>query len=536
MSTRNKLETLEASALISLVRRQPELEYLFRHVLVQEAAYSSLLHAERRRLHRIVAQTLERLFADRLEAYAALLAQHFHEAADDEKTAEYATQAGDAAARSFAHPEARGHYARALEALSRLPATADACRRQVDTILKQVSVSLRAEGPEQSLVRLQSAEALLNGFADQGEPTHADRLRRARVHFWMGHGCVHGGRMREALGYMQQVLDEAQTLGDEDLLATPAAVIGRALAIQGQFAKAVPLLSQALPPLQKVANWPEWIIASGILGLARAAQGDVRAGIALCTAALARAEQLEYATGIGQAHILLALIHSISQDAQRMATESAAALEVAERAHDRLISYLAGSGLSLALGRLDRSAEAAAQLARVDLLVQGLGTSLVFADWFAAARAEIALRAANSAAALLLAEQAVARARAVRGLYAEGLAQRVWGQALAALDPPRWDEAESHMRESLRLLDECGAALDAAQTHVVWAMLRRAQGDAAGAQEHLGHASRQFEASGITSELAHARQLISEIQQPLRGEHKAQGGSTASPSTQEVSP
>jgi hypothetical protein len=226
----------------------------------------------------------------------------------------------------------------------------------------------------------------------------------------------------------------------------------------------------------------------------------------------------------------------MSQDAQRMATESAAALEVAERAHDRLISYLAGSGLSLALGRLDRSAEAAAQLARVDLLVQGLGTSLVFADWFAAARAEIALRAANSAAALLLAEQAVARARAVRGLYAEGLVQRVWGQALAELDPPRWDEAESHMRESLRLLDECGAALDAAQTYVVWAMLRRAQGDAAGAQEHLGHAARQFEASGITSELARARQLISEIQLPLRGEHQAQGGSSASPSTQEVSP
>jgi predicted ATPase len=196
VSARNQLETLEASALISLVRQQPELEYWFRHVLVQEAAYTSLLHADRRRLHRIVAQTLEHLYADRLDGYAALPAQHFHEAADDEKTVEYAARAGDAAARSFAHPEARGHYARALEALSRLPATADNGRRQVDTILKQVGVSLRAEGPEQSLARLQDAEALLNRFADQGEPTHSARLRRARVHFWMGHACVHGGRER----------------------------------------------------------------------------------------------------------------------------------------------------------------------------------------------------------------------------------------------------------------------------------------------------------------------------------------------------
>jgi len=494
MSARNQLETLECSALILLVRRQPELEYLFRHVLVQEAAYTSLLHADRRRLHRIVAQTLERLFADRLDGYAALLARHFHEAADDEKTAEYATRAGDAAARSFAHPEARGHYARALEALSRLPATVDNWRRQVDTILKQVSVSLRAEGPEQSLVRLEGAEALLNRFAGQGETTHVDDLRRARVHFWMGHAYVHSGRMREAVDYMQQVLDEAQTLGDEDLLATPAAVVGRALALQGNFARAVPLLSQALPGLQKVANWPEWIITSAILGSARAAQGDVRAGILLCTEALARAEQLEYATGIGQAHVMLALIYAVSQDAQRMATESSAALAVAERAHDRLISYIAGSSLSLALSRLDRPVEAAAQLDKVDLLVQGLGRSLAFADWFAAARAEIALRAGNSADALRLAEHAVAGAHAVRGLWAEGFAQRVWGQALAALDPPQWDEAELRMRESLRLLEEGDANLEAAQTHVVWAMLRRAQGDAAGAQEHLSHAARQFEA------------------------------------------
>jgi tetratricopeptide (TPR) repeat protein len=202
-----------------------------------------------------------------------------------------------------------------------------------------------------------------------------------------------------------------------------------------------------------------------------------------------------------------------------MAAESGAALELAERVHDRLISYLAGSGLSLALSRLDRPVEAAAQLAKVDSLVQVLGATLAFADWFAAARSEIALRAGNRAEALQLAERAVARARAVRGLWTEGYAQRVWGQALAALDPPQWDEAEAHMRESLRLLDECGASLEAAQTHMAWAMLRRVQGDAVAALEHLGHAARQFEVSGITSELAHARQLMSESQQTLRGGH-----------------
>jgi len=508
-----QLVRLQHAELIRLFAQLPEAEYIFKHALTQDAAYHSLLVAERKQLHRKVGQTMEMFFAERTEAMHSLIGRHYFQAEAWARAADYLIKAADAASRAYAHAEARLLYEQALEALSHLADNADNRRRQVDTILKQVSVSLRAEGPEQSLARLQSADALLNRFADPSEPTHTDRLRRARVHFWMGHACVHGGRMREAVGYMQQVLDEARTLGDEDLLATPSAIVGRALAMQGQFVKAAPLLSQALLPLQKVANWPEWILTSSILGLARAAQGDVRAGVALCAEALARAEQLEYATGIGQAHALLALIYAMSQDAQRMATASGAALEVAERAHDRFISYIAGSGLSPALSRLDRPVEAAAQLGRVDLLMQALGTSLAFADWFAAARSEIALRAGNRAEALRLAEQAVARARAARGLWAEGFAQRVWGQALAALAPPQWDEAEAHMRESLRLLDECGASLEAAQTHVAWGTLCRARGDADAAREHLETAAAQFQVSGLPQEWSHAQQQLQEMTQ-----------------------
>lgn len=500
MSISQQLEALETSSLIQVFATQPELEYLFRHALVQEAAYSAVLHADRRHLHRIVGQTLERLYVDRLDAVAGLLAEHYSKAADDVKAAEYAKRAGDAAERMYAHPEARGHYARALAALARLPASAENDRRQVDTILKQVSVSLRADGPQQSLERLREAEAILDRCADPHDPAQADRLRRARIHFWMGHVNVHAGRMRESLGYMQQVLDEAQNLGDEDLLATPAAVIGRALTMQGQFAKASALLQQALPPLQKVSNWPEWIITSSMLGVSLAAQGDVRGGIAQNVAGQKRAEQLGYAIGIAQAHSAFALISWMTYDAQRMEAETRAMLAVAEQANERLYLGMGGYLLSLALNRQDKPTEAAAQLTKSDAQAQQLG-STALSDWFAAARAEMTLRTGNKAEALRLAEQAAAQAGAARGLYAGGLAQRVWGEALATFDPPRWDEAEAHLRESLRLLDEGSATLEAARTHAVWGKLCRARGEAAAAQAHLNLAHRQFEASGITSEL-----------------------------------
>ena len=117
MSLNEQLNVLEGSSLIRRFAMQSEVEYLFRHALVQEAAYSAVLHADRRHLHRIVGQTLERLYVDRLDAVAGLLAEHYGKAADDAKAAEYAIPAADAAERMYAHPEARGHYARALAAL-----------------------------------------------------------------------------------------------------------------------------------------------------------------------------------------------------------------------------------------------------------------------------------------------------------------------------------------------------------------------------------------------------------------------------------
>src|SRR5512135_2453460 len=93
-----QLEQLEN---VQLVRRLPEeeLAYLFKHALTQESAYESILLKRRREIHRRIAGAYEQLYPERLDEFAALLAQHFAEAGDDGKTLEYATRAGNQAAR-----------------------------------------------------------------------------------------------------------------------------------------------------------------------------------------------------------------------------------------------------------------------------------------------------------------------------------------------------------------------------------------------------------------------------------------------------
>lgn len=111
--------------------------FTFRHALVQDTAYASLLRLERKRLHRLIGETLEQLYPAAPAGTVALgsagsdmpepgmveqLARHFHEAGDAARTLRYATLAGENAARVYANPEAIAFYVVALDAAAELDA------------------------------------------------------------------------------------------------------------------------------------------------------------------------------------------------------------------------------------------------------------------------------------------------------------------------------------------------------------------------------------------------------------------------------
>jgi tetratricopeptide (TPR) repeat protein len=118
MTLNSQLSELEASGLVQLISTQPDLEYIFRHILIQEAAYDSLLKSDRRQLHRAVGDVLERLYPERREELAAQLAVHFSEAGEAGRASVYFILAGDRAARGFANREAINLYTRALTQIS----------------------------------------------------------------------------------------------------------------------------------------------------------------------------------------------------------------------------------------------------------------------------------------------------------------------------------------------------------------------------------------------------------------------------------
>ena len=96
--------------------------YFFKHALVQDTAQSTLLHGEYKRLNLLVAQAYEKIYpAHTMNEYAAVLAQHYDAAGDDAKTLQYASRAGDLAARVYANPEAIAFYSQAIAHAQEIP-------------------------------------------------------------------------------------------------------------------------------------------------------------------------------------------------------------------------------------------------------------------------------------------------------------------------------------------------------------------------------------------------------------------------------
>ena len=118
---KGQLLNLQGLELIYEKRLFPELEYIFKHALIHEVAYNSLLLARRKEIHERIGGAIEELYAERLEEFYEVLAYHFERGGVVEKAVKYLSLAGQRAARLLAYEEAIVHFNRALELLQTLP-------------------------------------------------------------------------------------------------------------------------------------------------------------------------------------------------------------------------------------------------------------------------------------------------------------------------------------------------------------------------------------------------------------------------------
>jgi predicted ATPase len=113
----------------------PQATYVFKHALIQDAAYESLLKSTRQQYHQRIAHVLEGQFPETAEAQPELLAHHYTEAGLPEKAVHYWHQAGQSAVQRSAHVEAISHLCTGLALFPTLPETPERVQGEVDMLI-----------------------------------------------------------------------------------------------------------------------------------------------------------------------------------------------------------------------------------------------------------------------------------------------------------------------------------------------------------------------------------------------------------------
>jgi class 3 adenylate cyclase len=114
------LHQLQMMELILEKEEARELEYLFKHYLIQEVAYNTLLAKKRKKLHGLIAKAIETLYSDRLKEFYELLAFHYEKAEEWEKAADYLGRAGRKAGEIFTREETNLFEGRRDEAIKKI--------------------------------------------------------------------------------------------------------------------------------------------------------------------------------------------------------------------------------------------------------------------------------------------------------------------------------------------------------------------------------------------------------------------------------
>ena len=191
----------------------PDATYLFKHALVQDAAYGTLLREPRRALHARIAETLESQFAEIAENQPELLARHCAEAGQIEKAAALWGKAGQRSAQRSALVEAAEQLTRALDLITTLPATPALRREEIKLQVALITPLLHVKGyaaPE-TKAAVERARLLIEQAEALGEPPEDPLLLFSVLYgFWVANYVAFNGDVMRELAAQFLTLAEKQ--------------------------------------------------------------------------------------------------------------------------------------------------------------------------------------------------------------------------------------------------------------------------------------------------------------------------------------
>jgi predicted ATPase len=274
----------------------PQATYTFKHALVQDAAYQSLLRSTRQQYHRRIAQILTERFPDTAETQPELLAQHYTEAGLGEQAVVYWQRAGQQALQRSANLEAVQHLTTGLALLATLPETPARAPQELDVQLALGAALTATKGPAAPEVEQTYTRARML-CTQVGETPQLFSALQGLCRFYTGRGALQTAR---DLG--EQLCALAQHAADPTHYVEAHNALGYALYVLGDYAAAQAHFGQAsarLDPTTQRAQALRYGLASGPRALIYAANalwclGYPTQALQRCQEARALAQELAH--------------------------------------------------------------------------------------------------------------------------------------------------------------------------------------------------------------------------------------------------
>jgi tetratricopeptide (TPR) repeat protein len=257
--------------------------YSFKHALIQEAAYDSLLSGPRSALHEAAGRAIEQLYADRLEENYELLAHHFFGSPAKEKALDYLSRANRKAISANAVFDAKGYFDQAMQVLDEVPDTPEHRHLRIELLVRQIHVFILTN-------MLDEYERCLERFAPIAEAL-SDQGLRGHFQSCLGH-CQFGlGRPVQAIRTLGPAAALCEEAGNFEGAGQAYVHLQWSHLIRGDFED---VLAFEVPALAVLARAPNlrlrlYALSASTWACARLARWD--SGIERAMTALAECEQ-----------------------------------------------------------------------------------------------------------------------------------------------------------------------------------------------------------------------------------------------------
>jgi TOMM system kinase/cyclase fusion protein len=487
--------------------------YSFRHALLQEAAYQSVLRSVRQQYHQRIARILQSEMPELVAAQPELLAHHFAEAGQVEQAIEHFERAGQRATQQSAQVDAIGHFQRALGLLATLPATPERDQRELNLTLALGAPLMAVRGYASSEVEATYERARqLCGSSGQ-----TSQLFSALAGLWQYQMVA--GRVHQSLELGERLLRLARGLAQSTPLLLAHRALATSLLLDGQLTACRDHTARGLALYDLAehrtlafrhghdpgvahggyAAWSLWLLGHPDQALKRALN------------AVALARELRHPMTFAFAMDFLAMIHNYRGE-HGAAREMAEAANVIASEH-RFALWLAWGTLQRgwALGGLGRVAEALIDL-RAGLAGWMRTGARAGLTYFPTTLAAVCLRAGHHDECARVLDEAATLAASNREVFYEAELHRLRGElALARGGQEAWAEAEARFRRALEVARNQGARAWELRAAESLARLCKERSRREEGRRLLAPVYQWFTEGLGTADLESARALLSEL-------------------------